>query len=237
MRYAFSTALALSLPFVLATPLAARADDGAGTAQATAAVYKPPMRGAPASRVGGATRGTGEADFVLSVLAPEHTGLTARAQPTLYWFASAPASALVEVTLIADGAEKPVLSKPLKTTSAGVQSLDLAKQGVSLKPDTEYEWSVAVVHDRDQRSKDVISGGTIQRVSPDSAVQARAASAGERQAPMVYAEAGLWYDAIDGLSRLIERSPGDAELRAQRAALLEQVGLPAAAAYDRSAPK
>jgi len=71
-------------------------------------------------------------------------------------------------------------------------------------------------------------------VSPDPAVQARAAAAGERQAPMIYAEAGLWYDAIDALSRLIELHPDDAELHAQRAALLDQVGLPAVASYDKA---
>ena len=55
--------------------------------------------------------------------------------------------------------------------------------------------------------------------------------------PGIYAEAGLWYDAIGALSRLIERNPGDAGLRAMRAGLLEQIGLPAAAAYDRAATR
>lgn len=82
-----------------------------------------------------------------------------------------------------------------------------------------------------QRSKDVTCGNTIRRVSADPAVQARTAAVGEREAPMIYAEAGLWYDA---LSRLIERHPGDAEPHAERAALLEQVSLPDAALYDRA---
>jgi len=228
MRNALSTALMLSVAILFVVPPAAGADNS------TAAVYKPPMRGAPASRVGGGTRGTGEANFVLSVLAPDHTGYTTQAQPTLYWYASGPSIAKVEVTVIAEVAERPVLSQTLNLTSGGVQSFDLARHGVTLKPDTEYEWFVSVVPDPTQRSKDVTSGGTIRRVSPDPAVQARAAAVGERQAPMIYAEAGLWYDAIDALSRLIELHPGDAELHAQRAALLDQVGLPAAASYDRA---
>jgi Domain of Unknown Function (DUF928) len=228
MRYALSTGLMLSVAVLFFTPVAAGADNS------PAAVYKPPMRGAPASRVGGGTRGSGAADFVLNVLAPDHTGLTTQAQPTLYWYASGPSVAKLEVTVIADVAELPVLSQSLNLTSGGVQSFDLAKHGITLKPDTEYEWYVSVVPDPDQRSKDVTSGGTIRRVAPDPAVQARAAAAGERQAPLIYAEAGLWYDAIDALSRLIELHPGDAELHAERAALLDQVGLPDAASYDRS---
>ena len=206
----------------------AQASDGAG------AIYKPPLRGAPARRVGGATRGSSETDMVLNVLAPDQTGLTTQAQPTLYWYASRPTSTLIELTLISDTAEAPLLSKNLVVTPGGVQAIDLATYGITLALDTEYEWFVSVVSNASQRSKDMTSGGTIRRVAPDPAVVARVAAAGERAAPRIYAEAGLWYDAIASLSRQIERSPADAELRSLRAALLEQIGLPAAAAADRS---
>ena len=53
-------------------------------------------------------------------------------------------------------------------------------------------------------------------------------------AVQVYAEAGLWYDAIMAISELIEADPTNAELRQQRAALLEQVALPGVAAHDAS---
>ena len=42
----------------------------------------------------------------------------------------------------------------------------------------------------------------------------------------IYAEAGLWYDALAAVSEMIERAPDNRELRRQRAALLAQVGLP-----------
>jgi hypothetical protein len=199
------------------------------------AVYKPPLRGAPARRVGGATRGSGDTDMVLNVLAPDQTGLTTQAQPTLYWYASKPTSTLIELTLISDTAETPVLSKNLVVTPGGVQAIDLVSYGVTLALDTEYEWFVSVVTSTNQRSKDMTSGGTIRRVAPDPAVAARVAAASERAAPRIYAEAGLWYDAIAALSRQIERNPADAELRTLRASLLEQIGLPAPAAADRAA--
>lgn len=222
-----------ALVFLLA-PAGVQAQSASSDSSAGTYVYKPPLRGAPARRVGGATRGTGDSGLVLNVLAPDQTGLTTQAQPTLYWYASKPSNTSIEVTLIADNAEVPVLSKNLSLTAAGVQSVDLAQLGITLKPDTDYEWFVSAVPDAGQRSKDVTSGGAIRFVAPDPAVQARAAAAGERAAPGVYAEAGLWYDAIAALSRLIERSPADTALRSQRAALLEQVGLPKAAAHDRS---
>lgn len=228
MLKAISTFLILSVVPSLFLP--AMAAETAKPANASAAmVYKPPMRGAPASRIGGGTRGTGKDNFVLSVLAPDHTGLSSQAQPTLYWYASGPSTTKLEVTVIAEVAERPVLRENFEVTRGGVQSFDLAKHGITLKPDTEYEWFVSAVPDPAQRSKDITSGGTIRRVAPDPAVQARVAAAGERQAPFIYAEAGLWYDAIDALSRLIKRYPNDSELQAQREVLLKQVGLPSIA--------
>ncbi|MFO1190892.1 MAG: DUF928 domain-containing protein [Rhodoferax sp.] len=141
---------------------------------------------------------------------------------------------LIEVTLISDTAETPVLSKNLTLTPGGIQAIDLTAHGVTLAPDTEYEWFVSVVSNTQQRSKDQTSGGTIRRVALDPAVAARLAAAPERAAPRIYAEAGLWYDALMALGRLLERQPQDAELRALRANLLEQIGLPAAAAHDRA---
>ncbi|MEO7940626.1 MAG: DUF928 domain-containing protein, partial [Burkholderiaceae bacterium] len=157
---------------------------------ATTIVYKPPMRGAPARRVGGATRGDGDKDLVLQVLAPEQTGLTEQAQPTLYWYVSKPATMAVELTLIADAAETPVLARNVSVTQAGVQSVDLAQLGITLRPDTDYEWFVSVVPDTGRRSKDLTSGGVIRRVSVDPGVQSRASAAGASGAPRVYAEAG-----------------------------------------------
>lgn len=207
-----------------ATTQETKPDDNKQQESATI-VYKPPMRGAPARRVGGATRGGGDKDLVLNVLAPNAVGLTEQAQPTLYWYVSRPATMAVELTLIADASETPVLSRNVTVTQAGVQSVDLAQLGITLRQDTDYEWYVSVVPDPGRRSKDLTSGGVIRRIAVDPAVQSRVAAAGVRGAARVYAESGLWYDAIAALSRLIAQDPADAGLRAQRASLLEQVGL------------
>ncbi|MCZ4316718.1 DUF928 domain-containing protein [Comamonadaceae bacterium G21597-S1] len=234
MHIASTFSLLCAALLFLQAPAVVQAQTTSSAGSAGTFVYKPPLRGAPARRVGGATRGTGDSGLVLQVLAPDQTGLTTQAQPTLYWYASKASNTSIEVTLIADSAEVPVLSKNLALTAAGVQSVDLEKLGVTLQPETDYEWYVSAVSDTDQRSKDVTSGGAIRRVAADPVIRARAEAAGATAAPGVYAEAGLWYDAIAALSRLIERNPADARLRAQRAALLEQVGLPKAAEFDRA---
>ena len=42
----------------------------------------------------------------------------------------------------------------------------------------------------------------------------------------LYAEEGIWYDALETVCDLIEGSPGDTRQRRYRAALLTQAGLP-----------
>jgi hypothetical protein len=116
-----------------------------------------------------------------------------------------------------------------------VHAVSLESHGVVLKPGVEYQWFVALVDNAAQRSNDVIAGGTIKRVSETDSVRSRVKEASAASRPALYASAGIWYDAIDELSRLIAAQPENRELRVQRAALLEQVGLTEAAAFDRAA--
>jgi hypothetical protein len=55
--------------------------------------------------------------------------------------------------------------------------------------------------------------------------------AGER--PAVFAENGIWYEALDTLSRMIADQPTRRDLKLLRALLLDQVNLPEAAEFDR----
>lgn len=195
-------------------------------------LYRPPLRGAPESRIGGGSRGVDGGDWTVRVLAPKHTGLTNKSAPNLYWYTSkAVAGRQFEVTIIKQGAIDPVLETTLqRPVASGIQRLDLSRWGVELEPGAEYEWFVSVVRDPAQRSNDIVAGGAIRRVAPDPTVRARLSGSDARAVPYIYAEQGIWYDAIDVLSRFIEVDPADDNLRDQRAALLRQQGLEAAIA-------
>lgn len=197
-------------------------------------VYKPPPRGAPARTVGGGTRGTRTAVIVLSVLAPDHVGLTTRAQPRLYWYLSAAAGEKVEFVLSDGRRPEPVLETRVPAGEPGIRRIDLADHRISLEPGVIYEWSVAIVPNPKDRSKDVITTGAIQRVETPRAVATRleGASKSKDVVAKAYAEAGLWYDALDAVSESIAASPGDGRYSRQRAALLEQVGLEEIARAD-----
>lgn len=193
--------------------------------------YQPPSRGAPASRVGGGSRGAGDAAAEISVIAPDHTGLTLQEQPTLYWHLSTPVAAGVEITLIDDVAVKPLLELKFATgTARGLQEIRMSESGVRLKPDVEYRWHVALVLDPAQRSKDVIASGTIKRVVLPEDKRSRLAGISGPAAVSAYAAQGLWYDSIDALAALMRREPSNPALRRQYQSLLKQVGLEQVAA-------
>ncbi len=155
-------------------------------------------------------------------------------QPSLYWYISGPTKVRVEVTLVDEKQVAPLVEVPVTTVAGpGVQRLRLADQKVSLKPEVEYQWTVSLVPDDRERSNDVVSGGVIKRVAPPAGLRERLAAAPRDARPRLLAAAGLWYDAITELSEQIEANPRDGALRAQRAKLLQQVGLSEAAAFDR----
>jgi hypothetical protein len=193
-------------------------------------VYQPPLRGAPATRVGGASRGEQDSGLILSVLAPESTGLTSRAQPTLYWYSSKGLAAPLEFTLNDEKSIKPLVETKANASQPGIHALRL---NYTLQPQVEYQWAIAAVVDPNQRAGDIIASGTIKRVQPPATLAAQLNGTSKSQLPFLYAQEGFWYDAIATLSEQIDANPTDHGLREQRAALLEQVGLKTAAAYDR----
>jgi hypothetical protein len=198
----------------------------ASAASAATPVYKPPLRGAPGGRIGGATRGVARDVFVLSVLAPDHTGLTAIEQPSLFWYISNPISLPLELTVMDPRSAQPLLETALPAPrQGGIQRVRLADHGVRLEPGVAYRWFIAVVADPGRRSRDILSGGAIERAELPEALKARLATTKAQEKPAVYAEGGYWYDALGSISDLIEGAPGDASLQSERQDLLKQIGL------------
>jgi hypothetical protein len=198
-------------------------------------VYKPPLRGAPAVRIDGGSRGSGVSLICLTVLTPDHTGLTVQEQPSLFWYQSEPADVPMELSLLVKNTSQPLLLLRLPNARAdGIQRLNLAEHNVKLLTGVEYEWVVALVVDPENRSKDVLASGWIERVEPSPSLRSQIVNATEEHLPFVYAGEGVWLDTLTTLSNLIDSRPTDRVLQEERASLLEQVGLTNAAAYVAS---
>jgi hypothetical protein len=203
----------------------------------TTPVYKPRKGTALRGRVDGGFRGGKEGEPVLKVLAPaDHVGETVKKAPALYWYLSQTTTHPIVFTLEDTRHFKPVIQVTLKEpTRPGVQMIRLGDYDKTLEEGVQYRWHIAVVVDPDSRSKDIHAMGVIERIAYTEALFLGRACKDPRDAVCLYADAGLWYDAIMVISDLISANPRDRVLRMQRAALLDQVGLTDVAEYDRLA--
>jgi hypothetical protein len=234
MKYA-KTLLFVFISATFALAVDAADDKKSDTASASTAdakvaaarpIYQPPKLGKPARTVGGGSRGTRDKVPSVFVVTPEHVGQTTSSSPSLFWFVDrVPDSSIrVEFTLLAEEDIDPIVQKIIPTPKrAGIHRIRLSDFGVTLSPGAEYEWSVALILDSKERSKDIVATSWIDRVEPSAQLSKRLKSDGATAT--VYAEEGMWYDAIGALSDQIDSDPTNVQLAEQRADLLRQVGL------------
>jgi hypothetical protein len=190
--------------------------------------FVPNVDSAPANLGTATSRGhSDDPNLAVSVIAPQdREGLTMQESPTLFWYTTKPTTSKIEIALVKEGDLKDV--KPLVKVdfrdpfASGLQRLDLEKAGVKLEVNVRYKWSVSVI-DPEGHSGDLVSQAIIRRIDP--AGQPQPADPADRI--RLLAEKGIWYDMLGELSAAIDADPGNADLRQQRASLLEQSALPA----------
>ncbi len=161
-------------------------------------------------------------------LVPAHVGLTVSPGPTLLWYISdeVDGDLRLEVTLIDDVSIDPLVDTAIRAPDgAGIQRIRLSDHGVELEIGREYQWSVGLVPDPDHRSRDVVATGWIERVSEPEGLPAEIAAAGPGGRGAVYAEAGLWYDALAAAAQLAVDHADDPRFLEPMRALLAQADI------------
>jgi len=232
----FAIAIAALLPGLPARAQAPDAPADQPAAAESGAVYKPPLRGAPGGRVGGASRGAVASAVPLptiELIAPlDHTGETASATPVLYFYVSQAVALPMQLTISQPLVAKPLLEATFASPPArGLYALRLADYHVQLQPGIAYTWSVSAIVDRKNWSRNVVASATVERVTPEPSLSSALNTASPVRRVVLLAGAGLWYDAV--------AAAAEAENLDRHAALdglLEQVGLRDVAAADRAAP-
>jgi len=209
------------------------AADPVGPQMREAPLYRQPAENRAPRRVGGNARGGPASLPSIAVLTPDHLGLTVSDQPTLFWYLSAPTTARIELTLVDPDRVAPLVEILANGDRAGIHAFQPGSDGVRLRQGVEYEWSVAVVADPAQRSRDVFAAGAIMRIAPSAALTARLAAVGAEIQSTAFAVEGVWYDALTAMAAEISARPGDRAILERRAAALDQAGLADAAAFER----
>ncbi|TYQ26964.1 DUF928 domain-containing protein [Pseudanabaena sp. UWO311] len=178
---------------------------------------------------------------LLILITPEDGAKTAISQPTLYWHLhdkNAPASAS-EIDNLENNSSK-VNAKNLfagklsLTTSEGDKSITIFQTDLkmssglssfkipivaSLQPSKTYRWQITV---KDKRAKEVTASGWIVYTPPNDNLQKslmRALTIRDRA--KIYAEAGYWFEAIDGYTRWLNFKPEDLKARTAKNEILK----------------
>lgn len=164
-------------------------------------------------------------------LAPAHVALSTNRQPRLYWHIAPGFRNRLRFEIGAVGASKLLLETDLPPEpNGGIQHIDLGNHKVQLEPGTAYQWTVVLQPMPHERWKGVVSGGMIKVEPEDPQLQ----NATDHDRPYIAAKKGIWYDALDSISRLVESEPDATHWRLERAKLLEQGGLVESTAYERA---
>jgi hypothetical protein len=213
----------------------AQASNDETVSESSEPAYRPPLRGAPGRRVGGASRGTFKVAAPLptiELLAPsDHAGLSANPAPSFYYFASGPVVWPTRFTISAPGRPAPVIEVAIPApVAAGIYRIDLANYRRRLEPGILYTWSVSAILDPRIPARDIVASASVQLSPPVPDVAAALAVVSPARRAALCARAGLWYDAV---AAAVAAAPVDGH--AGLDALLRQAGLAGAAAYDRQA--
>lgn len=195
--------------------------------------YKPPRRGIPQRREGAGTRSGSSrttclrgSQALLPLVPEDGFGLTTRDRPTLAFY-------LPETTLASNTAELMLVNNQdgilYETTlqlpkTRGIVSITLPDDAPSLKVNQEYRWSVSLRCELEAYRNPWVEG-TIQRVVVDQSLAAQLQRASDRDRPAVYAQAGIWYDALSSLVELRRARPTSDGLVADWQELLGSVRL------------
>lgn len=190
--------------------------------QGAVSVYDVPDPAAPVVRSTSRSGTPGVA--VLQVLAPEQAGWTTEAQPSLYWHASEGMQFPGQFTLIREGEDEPLLRGRLSAPDeAGIQRIELSRSDISLEEGASYRWTVSFVDPAHSGTELAIGG--IRRVAPPKTLRAITDASSVPERLDALERAGLWYDALDLVTRSIEDNSGAKNLVARRNAMLARVGI------------
>lgn len=193
-----------------------------------------PTVGTPSRRGGAAVRGSCEfaKEKPVPLLPTTEPVLTAAEYPT--FFVDLPKSSAKEAELrLFSANQEQIIYETTVTLSnqPGIVSFSLPADGTlpPLEVGKNYYWQLTVICDSQDREKNMLVEGSVQRVELNPNLVNELKKAPPREHPAIYAEAGIWYDAITSLAQLRRSSPNDSTIAADWTELLKSVGLDAVA--------
>ncbi len=193
------------------------------------AQYVPPTdRGRPQRTEGSGARGcTNSIPVSLNLLTPnDHIAQTVSAYPTFLWHLSNGTTASMVFTLVEPGKPKPIFTQQVKADKPGIVKLEVPANIPELAVGKEYRWTVALICSDKRPSENIYARAWIERVHPSPDLNQKIATArSDADRALIYAQSGIWIDAVSALYQVHIANPGETEALNTLNALLKQVGI------------
>ncbi|MEH2193359.1 MAG: DUF928 domain-containing protein [Nostoc sp.] len=107
----------------------------------------------------------------------------------------------------------------------GVIRVSLPTTAPGLPLNKQYRWFLTISSDREKNSPPTFVEGVIQRVELNPAVVKELQTTELLKRYAIYAQNGIWYEALTILAQLRQKSPKDTELQAEWQNLLASIDL------------
>jgi hypothetical protein len=216
--------------------------------------FVPPPNRNPRRSQGAGSRGCDESipGNLVTLLIPskDYVGQTVSGHPSFFWHVSKPVSVPMVFTLTKSGVPQPLYRQQIDSPQSGIIQIAIPKDHPELVPGQTYQWSVALVCYAKRPSSNPFFSSWIERVPTTPALEQQlaavtakgnssgrnltsgnAASVGKASMEenharaLIYAQAGLWYSALDAIFKARMANPNDPSIQADFRSLMEQVGL------------
>ena len=184
-------------------------------------------RGSAGGTLSGGRRGTdsqcavGDVAAQMTLLVPDDAAglLTTVANPALYWHVETARPVSMTFVLQDVTAAQPVYTQVVTAKQSGITGVQLPTH-VALQVGAKYRWGVFLACG-EQETSEMYARSFIQRVE---AVAVRSQAQGQSPVTQaaVYAQAGIWYDAVSPLVQAVKTDPSNEQAKVGLKSLLAQ---------------
>jgi hypothetical protein len=164
----------------------------------------------------------------LTPLVPENQiGWTVSEYPRFFFYLPQSDAKIAEFVLEDDKGKKIYQTNLNINNSSGVigVSIPTNKNVSPLQIGKNYTWSISLICDEKDRSADVFEKGIVRRVEVSADIRNQLEKADPRLKAVIYAQTGIWQDALSTLVAARRANPNNVDLSGDWKILLDSVNL------------
>ena len=198
--------------------------------------FDPPGSGKPEDTAGGASRGGGCPQEVISVggcviplMPTSKEGLTTTDRPTFFIYLPKNSAKEVFFSLVDENNTNHYQTKIPLTGKSGIVQFTLPESAPPLEVGKNYRWVFIVIGEQGLRPDSPGVQGKIRRIQPSSTLQTQLQNVTPIERAALYGKNGIWHETLASLAEARKLQPTDAKLVGEWEQLLKSVGLEAIA--------